>query len=257
MVVRQAVSEVVDIASQDGVGQGVAFCADFPAAEQEFLGVLGGGDGVEHDRDIAGRRVFHTDGNTDAAGDHAVELVFDGAGSDGGVGQEIRQVAVDFRVEDFFRAGESRFADDAGVHFADGDNAGQHVFLAFRVGLMEHALVAYADGTRLVGIDAGNDEDSVGDFFLHGGQAMGIVDDGVFVVGRAGPDDEQEAVVFTGQDAADRLVALRFDAADAVVDGELFHKLLRRRQFSDEFNLHCHNTIPSCKQFRPGRPFGG
>lgn len=132
-----------------------------------------------------------------------MELVFDGPGTDGGIGQEVRQVTEDFRIEDFFGAGKARFADDAGIHFTDGDDAAQHVFLAFRVRLMEHALIADADGTGFAGVDARDDKDFILDLFLDLDQAMNIVEDSRFIVSRAGPDDEQETAIFASQDVLD------------------------------------------------------
>ena len=155
-----------------------------------------------------------------------MELVFDGPGTDGGIGQEVRQVTEDFRIEDFFGAGKARFADDAGIHFTDGDDAAQHVLLAFRVRLMEHALIADADGTGFAGVDARDDKDFIFDLFLDLDQAMDIIEDSRFIVGRTGTDDEQEAVVLAGQDVLDFFIPFRLDGFDLVVDGKLFHQFL-------------------------------
>ena len=211
------------------MSQRVPLCADFPATEEEVLRMLGRFNRIEHDRNIAGCRILHAHRNADATGDHAMELVFDGPGADGCIGQEVRQVAEDFRIEDFFGTGKARFADDAGIHFTDGDDAAQHVFLAFRVGLVEHAFVADADSTRFAGIDARNDENFIFDLFLDFDQAVDIIEDGRFVIGRAGPDDEQETVVFPCQDVLDFFIPFRLDGFDLVVDGKLFHQFLRFR----------------------------
>ena len=179
------------------MSQRVPLCADFPTAEEEVLCMLGRFDGVEHDRNVTGCRVLHAYRDTDSTGNHAMELVFDRPGADGRIGQEVRQVAEDFRIEDFFSTGKARFADNAGIHFTDGDDAAQHVFLTFRVGLVEHAFIADADGTRFAGVDARNDENFILDLFLDFDQAMDIIEDSRFVIGRTGPDDEQETVIFS------------------------------------------------------------
>ena len=91
---------------------------------------------------------------------------------------------------------------------------------------MKHALIADADGTGFAGVDARDDKDFIFDLFLDLDQAMDIVEDSRFIVGRTGTDDEQEAVVLAGQDVLDFFIPFRLDGFDLVVDGKLFHQFL-------------------------------
>lgn len=240
VVVRHAVAETVDIAAQDGMGQRIARRADLPATEQELLRVLCRLDRVEHDRDVARRRVLHADRDADAARDHAVELVFNRACADRRIRQQVRQIAVDFRIEDFLCTREARLAHDARIHLADRDDAAEHVFLALRVRLVQHALVTDADRARLARVEARHDEDLVLDLLLYRHETVHVIEHGLFIVSRARADDEQEAVVLARHDVRDGLIALHLDLLDAVIYRELLHELLRRRQPTDEFHLHFH-----------------
>ena len=76
---------------------------------------------------------------------------------------------------------------------------------------MKHALIADADGTGFAGVDARDDKDFIFDLFLDLDQAMDIVEDSRFIVGRTGTDDEQEAVVLAGQDVFDFFIPFRLD----------------------------------------------
>lgn len=174
-----------------------------------------------------------------------MELVLDGTRADSCIREQVGKIAVNLRIEDFFGAGEARFAHHAGIHLADGDDAAEHVFLSFRIRLVQHALVADTDGARLARVDARHDEDLIFDLFLHRNEAMDVVEYGFLVIGRTRADDEQEAVVLPSQDGSDFLVALCLDVFDAPVQRELLHEFLRRGQFADEFHLHFHSVFPS------------
>ena len=126
------------------------------------------------------------------------------------------------------------------VHAADGLDAGQHVLLAFRVGLVQHTLVAHADGARLVRVHAGDEQDRVLHLFLHLRQACHIVQHGRFVVGRAGPDEEQEAVVLPRQDPFDFLVPSVFQRHQVRPQRDFLLQIQRFRQLADELHLTFH-----------------
>ena len=195
VVVGHARAEVVHIPPQDRVGQDIARGLHFPAVEEEVLPVLRRLNGVHHDRQVAAGGILHPHGDSRPGRDHAVQLVFDAAGSDGAVAEQVLQVPVVFRIKDFLGAGKARLLDDVDVHAADGLNAQEHVFLAFRVGLVQHSLVPYANGTRLVRVHAGDDEQRVPHGLLHLGEARHVFQHGRLVVGGARADNQQKAVV--------------------------------------------------------------
>ena len=168
VVVRQGAAVFVHRAAQDGVGEGVALAAHLPLGEEERVPVLGGLDGVHHDRQVAARGVLHADGDVEPAGDETVLLILDGTRADSDVGENVRQVQAVFRVEQLVRAGKARLLEYLDVHFARRDQTLENVRVAVRVGLVEHALVARAVGARLVRVDARDDQDLILDLFLQG-----------------------------------------------------------------------------------------
>ena len=113
---------------------------------------------------------------------------------------------------------------------------------------MEHPFIADADGPRLAGVHPGNDEDLVFYLLLYLDQAVDVIEDGPFIVGRTRADDEQKAVVLSRQDIFDGFIPFSFDGLGLVVDGKLFHQFLRFRQFPNIFHLHFH-SLPPCVKF--------
>ena len=115
-----------------------------------------------------------------------------------------------FRVQDFFRTGETGFLHHPHVHLADGGNARQHVFLSFRIGLMQHAFITDADGPGFVRINPGDQHQFVFNFFLHAGQTVYIIQHSVFIVGGAGADYQDETVIFAGNNISDFFISCCF-----------------------------------------------
>lgn len=77
---------------------------------------------------------------------------------------------------------------------------------------MEHPLVADADGPRLAGINAGNDEDFVFHLVLYLDQAMDVIENSLFIIGRTRTDDEQESIILPGKDISDDLITPPFNS---------------------------------------------
>ena len=240
VVVRHAGAEVVHVAAEDGMGERISCGVDFPAVEEEVLLILRGFDGVHHDGEVAGGRILHADRDTGAAGDHAVKLILDGTCADRAVGEEVGEVAVVFRIEDLFSAGEAGLFDDVDVHAADGLDAFHHVFIAFGVRLVEHAFVAFADGSRLIRVDSGHDEELVLHFICDFCKARAVVEGGRLIVCRAGADDEEKSVVFAGHDVFDDLVSFCFQLSVWRAQRDFLLHFDRFRQFADEFHLFFH-----------------
>ena len=242
VVVRHAGAEMVHVAAEDGMGERISCGVDFPAVEEEVLLILRSFDGVHHDGEVTGSRVLHADRDTGAACDHAVELVLDGTRADRTVGEKIREIAVVFRIEDFFSAGEAGLFDDMDVHAADGFDTFHHVFIAFGIRLMKHAFVAFADGPWLIRVDSGHDEELVLHFVSDFRKARAVVEDGRLVISRAGADDEKKSVVFPCHDAFDGLVSFCFQLSVWCAQRDLLLHFDRFRQFADEFHLFFHRV---------------
>ena len=196
VIVWVGLAVLVHIAPQDGVGVGVPLGVHLPVAVDEGVPPPGRGDGVHHDGQVSGGGVFHAHRDLDAAGGQAVLLVFHAAGAHGHIGQQIIQIFVILGVEHFIRAGEAGLLQHAKMHFPYGDEAVEHVGLLLRVRLVEHTLVASAGGAGLVGVHPGNDENTLLHPLRRVPQPGHVVEDAVLPIRRAGPDDEQEPLVF-------------------------------------------------------------
>ena len=68
---------------------------------------------------------------------------------------------------------------------------------------MDNALVAFACGAGLVGIDSRNQDQLILYLFVDTRQTVHIIADGVLVVGGAGPDDDKEFIAFSGKHITD------------------------------------------------------
>ena len=242
VVVRHAGAEMVYVAAEDGMGERISCGVDFPAMEEEVLLILRSFDGVHHDGEVTGGRILHADRDTCAACDHAVELVLDGTRADRAVGEEVREVAVVFRIEDLFSAGEAGLFDDVDVHASDGFDAFHHVLIALGIRLMEHAFIAFADGSRLIRVDSWHDEELVLHFVSYFRKARAVVEDGRLIVCRAGADDEEKSVVFPCHDVFDGLVSFCFQLSVWCAQRDLLLHFDRFRQFADEFHLFFHRV---------------
>ena len=94
-------------------------------------------------------------------------LVLYGPGSDGHVGHDIIQISHVLRIEHFIGGGEACLGKYTHVHLANGDESLMHIRFFLRVRLMKHSLVSLAGGTRFVGVDTRNDDETVRGLLLN------------------------------------------------------------------------------------------
>ena len=199
VVVRHGLTVFIHIAAQDGMRVGIALRMRLPAAVDEGVLVLCGGDGVEHYREVAARRVLHSDRSLETARGQTVLLILYRTRADSDVCEHIVEVLMCLGIEHLIRAGKAGLAERSHVQLADGDDTLEQVGLCARVGLMKNSLVAVAGRTGLVGVDTGDDVDTVDDLVLKPAQTRDVVDNAVLVVCRAGSDDKQETIVLAGE----------------------------------------------------------
>ena len=79
-----------DSTPQDGVGEWVALCLDFPSSGDEVMSLLCGNYRVEHNREVPAGGIFHTHRNVKAAYHETVLLVLHRTRSDRHVGEQVR-----------------------------------------------------------------------------------------------------------------------------------------------------------------------
>ena len=105
------------------------------------------------------------------------------------------------------------------MHFPHGDQAVEKIRFSFRIRLVYDTFIAFSGGAGLIGIDPGNEDQTVCYFFLEACQAGYVVTDRVLVVCRAGADDNQKFIGFSGENTADLFVPAGFDCGQIRIQG--------------------------------------
>ena len=170
MIVGNAGSVLVHAAPQDGVGHGIAAGRHRLAAVDEAVAMLGGGNGIEHDGQVAAGGVLHAHRDVHTAGHQPVLLILHGPGAHRFVGQQIVQITAILRIEHLVRRGEAGFLHGPNVQAPDGNDARQQVGSLVGLGLVQHSLVPIAGGAGFVGVDAGDDHQPVLQIFVEPGE---------------------------------------------------------------------------------------
>ena len=165
-------------------------------------------DRIQHDAHMPAGGIFHSGRYVEAADGHTMVLVFYGPGAHCHVGEQVGQIPPVLRIEHLICGGKPGFLNVADVQLSDGDEPFQQVRRGLRIGLMDHAFIAFARGTGLVGIDSGDDDAFVFDLFLYRDQAMEVIHDRRLIVRGTGSDDDKEPVVGSGDDIPDLLISL-------------------------------------------------
>ena len=170
-------------------------------------------------------------------------LVFYGPGADGHVGKQIVEIFIVFRIEHFIGTGQSDIADDAHVELSGGDDAFEHIRFFFGIGLVKKALITVTCCSGFIRIHTGNDQDFFLHLFLDARKALKVIHDTVFVVSRAGADDEEKFVASSGKNLLNLGIALFFDSAHVSGQGIHFLDLHGDCQFPFEFHIHTINLF--------------
>ena len=105
-----------------------------------------------------------------------------------------------------------------------------------RVWLMKHAFIALAGGSGLIGIDPGNENELIGNLFLHTAKPGNVFQNRLTVIGGAGADDQNHFAAVPGEYVPDGLIPFRLDPGQLIGQRVLLLDILRDRQFS--FKLH-------------------
>ena len=84
---------------------------------------------------------------------------------------------------------------------------------------MNNTLVAVAGGTGLIGVNSRNQDQAVGYLVVDFCKTVDIIADRIFVICRAGTDDNQQLVAFAGEDIADLGIAFLLDRNQRIRNG--------------------------------------
>ncbi len=79
---------------------------------------------------------------------------------------------------------------------------------------MQHPLIPRSDGSRLVGINSGHHKNSIFNLLRRLLQPAEIIQHGVFIVRRAGTDNQQEPVILSLKYILNDFIPFRFDPFD-------------------------------------------
>ena len=225
-------------ASQNGVSQRIPGTMDLAGTENEVVGQLGGHNGVEHYRQIAAGRVFHSNRDVASAGYQAVELILHGPCSYGDIRHNIGKIVQIFRIEHLICGGKSCFPQNTHVHMANRQNSLKHIRLFFRIRLMNHAHVALAGSPRLIGVNSGYNNQAVLCLFLNLYQTVNVVYHRVLIICGTGADNYDKLVTFPRKDFSQFLILLLLLLGEIGSQRKLFPDDIRRGKTADKCERH-------------------
>ena len=126
-------------------------------------------------------------------------LIFHRAGADRHIGKNIGKIFIIFWIEHFIGTGHPSLFYHSHMSLADKMKPFQHIFFLFRIWLAGHSLISLACCPGLIRIYSRYDKYFVRYFFLDRSQTQGIIDQCIFIVGRAGADDQCKQIIFARQ----------------------------------------------------------
>ncbi len=164
----------------------------------EDVAVTGGAHRIDGDAGVAVGAVLEADRTGEGGGHLAVHLRFGGARADGAPGDEVADVLAGHHVEELGGGGHAKGVD---VHQ---QLAGQFqpfvdVEAAIEARIIDEAFPADY-GARLLEIGAHHDAQALFILLAQGIEAQGILVGGGRIVNGTGADDDQQALILTGQD---------------------------------------------------------
>ena len=217
---------------------GVACRSDLPVTHNKFMAALSRFYRVQHYGKIAAGRIFHPYRHMASAGHQTVLLIFYGTGTHSNIGHNIIQIADIVRIKHFISSRKTGFLQDSHVEMTDGMKPVCHTGTLFRIRLVKHTFISFTGSPRLVRVYPGDDQQLFPGIFLDFYQAAHIVQHRIFIVCRAGPDNNQKFVTVTRNDFFSLLIPLCFCQGTFCGKRKLFFDLCRSRQFVDKFESH-------------------
>ena len=124
------------------------------------------------------------------------------------------------------------------MHFAHGNESGQEVGLLLRIRLMDDALIALPGSPGFIGINSGNQNQLVLYFFIYFRQPADVIADGIFIVCRAGADNDEKLTASTGDHSSDFGISLPLDFRETRGKRMLLSDLLRGGQMGYKLKAH-------------------
>jgi len=157
--------------------------------------------GVDRHLDVAVGAVLESDRHRQARGELTVDLALGGPRADRAPGHRVGDVLRRDRVQPLAADRQAEF-DDVEQEPPGGTQAAVHVVAAVHVRVVDQALPP-GHRARLLEVDAHHGQQVGPVLVAQGSQAAGVVERGGRVVHRAGPGDDQQAVIGAVEDGAD------------------------------------------------------
>ncbi|MNH11698.1 hypothetical protein D3C79_712200 [compost metagenome] len=181
----------------------------------EDVAVAGGAHRIDGDAGVAVGAVLEAHRAGEGGGHLAVHLGFCGACAYGAPGDEVADVLAGHHVEEFGGGGHAHLVD---VHQ---QLAGQlqplvHVETAVEARIVDEPLPAHY-GARLLEVGAHHYAQALFVLLAQGVQALGVFTGGGRVVDGAGADDDQQALILTGQNGFYIVAGIQQVLGDGVV----------------------------------------
>ena len=179
-------------------------------------------------------------------------LVFHGAGTNGLIGQNIVQIAPVFRIKHLICGCQSAFPNRTYVHLPDRNDAGQKIRILIRFRLVKHSLISLPCCTGFVCINTRNNHKPVRHLFIYFRQTVYILAYRIFVVRRAGPDNYNKFIRFSGENLSDLPVSLLLDFPNFRRKRVFFLQIRRERKLC--IYSHSHSPVTLLSVIRYPKP---
>lgn len=98
-------------------------------------------------------------------------------------------------------------------------NSCNHIRSLLRVGLVKHTLVTITRCSGLIGIYSWNYDYFIFNFFLHFGKTCNIVNNCIFIIGRAWPDNCKKFIRFARKNLTNLFICLFFNSTASLLSG--------------------------------------
>ncbi len=192
------------------------------------VAVAGGAHRIDGDAGIAVGAVLEADRAGEGGSHLAVYLGFGGTRADGAPGDEVGNVLAGHHVEELGGGGHAELI-DIDQQLARQFQPFVDIEAAIEARIVDEPFPA-DDGARLLEIGAHHDAEALFILFAQGVEALGIFAGGRRIVDGAGADNDQQALIFSGQNGLHFATGIQQILGNGVGDRKRVGKLARSDQ---------------------------
>ena len=126
-------------------------------------------------------------------------LIFNASCTDCYIRKQVGQISVVLRIKHFVGTGKTCLLDSILMEITHLDNALKHIGLFLGIRLMKHSFIACSRGSRLSGINSGDNKNFILHLLLNLGKAVNIIKNRIRTVCRTRSDNKRKLIAFTGE----------------------------------------------------------